>query len=175
MRANRGVLSVLAESSPSSKNGLYSIAGITAEKTSPLAKRPSFTAAFSEANAVETAMKDRLIGMREAMAITGMGRSTIYKKMKIGDFPPGILKFGRRKWWESEILALYPRQPDTPEPPSAPKPNAIRPRPKARAADSAEASIETLPRRKRRKLARHRKPVKGKPSERIVKTPPGSS
>ena len=62
-------------------------------------------------------MGDRLINMKQVIEKTGVKRSTIYHKIKTGEFPPGSKRFGRRVWWESEIDALFP-PPSFPFPPT---------------------------------------------------------
>ena len=56
---------------------------------------------------------DRLLHLREVIALTGFSRSSIYRKMRDGSFPEP-LKIGVRavRWRESEIeawLAARPR------------------------------------------------------------------
>ena len=57
-----------------------------------------------------TTTTDRLLRLREVLAITGLGRSTVYRylKRRSSSFPdfPQPLKIGVRavRWWESEIL-----------------------------------------------------------------------
>ncbi len=64
---------------------------------------------------------DRLLRLDEVAARTGLGRTTIYRKMREGSFPEP-LKIGARavRWPESEIeewLATRPRATgDTPPP-----------------------------------------------------------
>ena len=60
-----------------------------------------------------TATIDRLLRLSEVRTRTGLGRSTIYRKMRDGSFPEP-LKIGARavRWRESEIeawLAARPR------------------------------------------------------------------
>lgn len=49
-------------------------------------------------------MDNRLIDIKEVARLTGLGRSTIYKKIKTGEFLPGFVKFNRRRWWLHEIM-----------------------------------------------------------------------
>ena len=51
-------------------------------------------------------MTDRLLKTREVMEMLGVARSTIYEKMRIGDFPTPI-KLGVRdnRWRKAEIEA----------------------------------------------------------------------
>ncbi|WP_083841544.1 AlpA family transcriptional regulator [Pseudovibrio sp. FO-BEG1] len=49
---------------------------------------------------------DRYIARREVESILGLSRSTIYKLLANGDFPPPIKLIGRTvRWRKSEILA----------------------------------------------------------------------
>ena len=49
-------------------------------------------------------MKENLIRLREAMKITGFGRSQIYKLINIGEFPKQIqISPGSVAWLESEL------------------------------------------------------------------------
>lgn len=49
-------------------------------------------------------MENRLIDIKEVDRITGLGRSTIYKKIKTGEFLPGVVKFNRHRWWLYEVM-----------------------------------------------------------------------
>lgn len=49
-------------------------------------------------------MENRLIDIKEVARITGLGRSTIYKKIKTGEFLPGVVKFNRHRWWLHEVM-----------------------------------------------------------------------
>ena len=62
---------------------------------------------------MDTATNDRLLRLSEVQTRTALGRSTIYRLMRNGDFPEP-LKIGARavRWRESEIeewLAARPR------------------------------------------------------------------
>ncbi len=62
---------------------------------------------------MDTATNDRLLRLSEVQTRTALGRSTIYRLMRNGDFPEP-LKIGARavRWRESEIeewLATRPR------------------------------------------------------------------
>ena len=62
---------------------------------------------------MDTATNDRLLRLSEVQTRTALGRSTIYRLMRNGDFPEP-LKIGTRavRWRESEIedwLAARPR------------------------------------------------------------------
>ena len=54
----------------------------------------------------------RLLRLREVIALTGLSRSTIYRKMRDGTFPDA-LKIGARavRWLESEIQAWLAARP----------------------------------------------------------------
>lgn len=57
---------------------------------------------------------DRLLRLREVIACTGMGKSTIYRKIKEGLFPAPVSVGGQSvRWRESDIdrwmQALMPR------------------------------------------------------------------
>jgi prophage regulatory protein len=64
--------------------------------------------------------------MREILSRTGLGRTTIYKMIKDGAFPPNV-SIGARSsaWLESEIEAwISARQPEEREPWTPPPPPA---------------------------------------------------
>ncbi len=51
---------------------------------------------------------DRILRISEVMRLTSLSRSTIYHKVKTGEFPVPVHLFegGRAKgWWHSEIMA----------------------------------------------------------------------
>ena len=49
---------------------------------------------------------DRLIKLPEVLRLTGLSRSTLYRKLKEGDFPRPV-QLGKRAvaWRESEVIA----------------------------------------------------------------------
>lgn len=53
-----------------------------------------------------TAHKDRLLRLRDVMHLTGLGRSTIYRKVKDSSFPVPV-KVGQAavRWKESDVTA----------------------------------------------------------------------
>ena len=57
-------------------------------------------------------MGDRLLRLREVKEITGMGRSTVYRRMQEGDFPRPV-KIGPAavRWRESEVDAWVESRP----------------------------------------------------------------
>jgi predicted DNA-binding transcriptional regulator AlpA len=82
-------------------------------------------------------MSDRLMGASEVIDLIGCGRSTFYKWIRAGRFPPGVKINGLRKWWESKVMDFLrggahpvitpPATPTTPSPASAtPKPKRKR-------------------------------------------------
>ena len=47
---------------------------------------------------------DRLIRLRDVLGLTGLSRSTLYRKKRAGDFPESV-QLGERvvAWWQSEV------------------------------------------------------------------------
>ena len=58
------------------------------------------------------AMSDRLLRRRQVEEITGMGRSSIYRLMQHGDFPPPV-RVGPAavRWRESDITSWLESRP----------------------------------------------------------------
>ena len=58
------------------------------------------------------AMGDRLLRRRQVEEITGMGRSSIYRLMQEGDFPPPV-RVGPAavRWKESDIMGWLESRP----------------------------------------------------------------
>ena len=55
---------------------------------------------------------DRLIRLTEVMALTGLSRSSLYRKKRAGDFPESV-ELGERvvAWWQSEVRAWMASRP----------------------------------------------------------------
>ena len=55
---------------------------------------------------------DRLIRLRDVLGLTGLSRSTLYRKKRVGDFPESV-ELGARVvgWWESEVRAWMASRP----------------------------------------------------------------
>ena len=55
---------------------------------------------------------DRLIRLTEVMDLTGLSRSTLYRKKRAGDFPESV-ELGERvvAWWQSEVRAWMASRP----------------------------------------------------------------
>lgn len=53
----------------------------------------------------------RLLRLSEVRHETGLGRSTIYRFMKAGQFPVAVSLGGSVAWWESEIADWKRRRP----------------------------------------------------------------
>ena len=47
---------------------------------------------------------DRLIRLKEVLGLTGLSRSTVYRKKRVGTFPESV-QLGERvvAWWEAEV------------------------------------------------------------------------
>ena len=47
---------------------------------------------------------DKLIRLRDVLGLTGLSRSTLYRKKRAGDFPESV-QLGERvvAWWQSEV------------------------------------------------------------------------
>ncbi|OOF45452.1 helix-turn-helix transcriptional regulator [Rodentibacter trehalosifermentans] len=61
--------------------------------------------------AEKTAQAERFIKLPEVMNKTGLGRSTIYRNMKAGEFPKSIqLNKQNSVWLESEVNAWMKEQ-----------------------------------------------------------------
>ena len=82
---------------------------------------------------------DRLLPWRAVRDITGLSRTTAWRRQKAGDFPLAVqISPGRVGWWESELTAwktsraprnarpLPPRAAPAPPPTPAPAPAADR-------------------------------------------------
>lgn len=51
---------------------------------------------------------ERLIRIEELMKITSLGRTSLYRAVKLGDFPHPVKIHGRAAaWLESEVLAWF--------------------------------------------------------------------
>ena len=59
---------------------------------------------------------DRLLRLPEVLQLTGLSRSTLYRKVKEGDFPCPV-KLGKRAvgWRESEVIAWINARPPASE------------------------------------------------------------
>ena len=57
-----------------------------------------------------TTTTDRRVGISEAERITGIERTTIWRKLKAGKFPAPVYVGERRTWLESELLAWVAEQ-----------------------------------------------------------------
>ena len=59
---------------------------------------------------------DRLLSLPEVVRLTGLSRSTLYRKVKEGDFPLPV-KLGKRAvgWRESEVIAWINGRPPASE------------------------------------------------------------
>lgn len=56
--------------------------------------------------------RDRLIKLREVMALTGLSKSTLYRKIDAGTFPPPVVLGPRAvACRESEVLAWIASRP----------------------------------------------------------------
>ena len=55
---------------------------------------------------------DRLIRLTEVMDLTGLSRSTLYRKKRAGSFPESV-ELGERVvgWWQSEVLEWMASRP----------------------------------------------------------------
>lgn len=82
--------------------------------------------------------RDRLLPWPKVRDMTGLSRTTAWRRQKAGDFPLAVqISPGRVGWWESELTAWkasrHPRS-ETPHPPRLhprvpPAPEARRPTP----------------------------------------------
>jgi len=59
---------------------------------------------------------DRLLRLPEVLRLTGLSRSTLYRKIKAGEFPRPV-KLGKRAvgWRESEVIAWINGRPPASE------------------------------------------------------------
>ncbi|MNY73479.1 Prophage CP4-57 regulatory protein (AlpA) [compost metagenome] len=77
--------------------------------------------------------------------MTGLGRSTIYAKVKAGDFPSAVQLHGTSvAWRETEVdawIAARPAVGATPPAPTAPRANPAKPGRAARAPRPARAAV----------------------------------
>ena len=64
-------------------------------------------------------MTDRLLRLRDVQAKTSLGKTTIYVRMKSGEFPPCVTIGSARAWRESDIDRWISSLPTTPQPPAA--------------------------------------------------------
>ena len=54
----------------------------------------------------------RLIRMPEVLHLTGLSKSTVYRKMDLGDFPMKVKPSeGSSAWWRDEVLAWMESRP----------------------------------------------------------------
>ena len=55
---------------------------------------------------------DRLIRLTEVLDLTGLSRSSLYRKKRAGDFPESV-ELGERvvAWWQSEVLEWMASRP----------------------------------------------------------------
>ena len=55
---------------------------------------------------------DRLIRLKEVLRLTGLSRSSLYRKIRAGTFPESV-ELGERVvgWWESEVRAWMASRP----------------------------------------------------------------
>ncbi|WP_293451077.1 AlpA family phage regulatory protein [Phenylobacterium sp.] len=77
--------------------------------------------------------RDRLLAWKQVKALTGLSRTTVWRRQRAGDFPlPLVISPGRIGWRESEVEAWVrsrrQRGAASPDPP-APAPPAALPRP----------------------------------------------
>lgn len=50
---------------------------------------------------------DRLIRMRDVTYLVGMSKATIYRKLKIGEFPRPVAMGGQAVRWRESDIAAY--------------------------------------------------------------------
>lgn len=48
---------------------------------------------------------DRLLRLRDVAYLVGLSKATIYRKLKLGDFPRPVTMGASVRWRESEIVA----------------------------------------------------------------------
>ena len=110
---------------------------------------------------------DRLLPWGKVRDITGLSRTTAWRRQKAGDFPLAVqISPGRVGWWESELTAWttsrVPRRPapssaktaagqpstplpsalpERPAPIAKPAPGAVKPEPRSRRTQGCEGQI----------------------------------
>lgn len=87
--------------------------------------------------------RERLLRIDDVCFMTGLGRSTIYAKVKAGDFPSAVQLHGTSvAWRETEVdawIAARPAVGATPPAPVAPPAKPVKPGRAARAPRPARA------------------------------------